>query len=106
MCETRVLSQKGSAVISHCPECDMLNIWHQNLMLAFTADQFNSFRKFTSELDFAERSYPFPDGTERVILCTPNRDINFVFSTDEWDNFHAAMEEAAYMRDIYQMIHP
>lgn len=104
MCNTQVLSQKGKAVISHCPDCGIINLWHQNLLLAFTPDQFNSFRKFTMELDFEERSYPFPDGSERVILCTPNRDINFVFSIDEWDDFHEAMEEAGYMRDISQMV--
>lgn len=87
MCENRILSQRGQTIISHCQACGMLNIWHQNLLLALTPEQFNSFRKFTEELDFEERSHPFPDGTERAILCTPNRDINFVFTWDEWQDF-------------------
>ena len=101
MCETRILTQKGQSVISHCADCGMINIWHQNLMLCFTPEQFSSFHRFTQEMEFDDRCFPFPDGSERVVLCTPNRDINFVFTDTEWDDFNAAMLEAMYMMEVY-----
>ena len=105
MCETKILTQQGTTVISHCAECGMLNIWHQNLMLCFTPVQFNSFKHFTNELDFDDRSFPFPDGSERLVLCTPNRDINFVFTEAEWNDFNSAILEASYLLEVYSTIY-
>ena len=105
MCETKILTQKGSTVISHCADCGMLNIWHQNLMLCFTPEQFGQFKVFTRELEFDDRSFPFPDGSERLVLCTPNRDINFVFTETEWDDFNEAMVEASYLIEVYNTIY-
>ncbi|GAA4341458.1 hypothetical protein GCM10023149_53790 [Mucilaginibacter gynuensis] len=73
-------------------------------MLSFEYDQFEAFRNFTEEVDYEELTYPFPDGTERIILRTPNRDINFTFSVDEWHSFRQAMDEALYMREVYMLI--
>ena len=101
MCETRILTQKGQSVISHCADCGMINIWHQNLMLCFTPEQFMSFHRFTQEMDFEDRCFPFPDGSDRVVLCTPNRDINFVFTDIEWEDFNASMLEAMYLMEVY-----
>jgi hypothetical protein len=105
MCETRILTQRGATVISHCAECGMLNIWHQNLMLCFTPEQLKSFQRFTTDLDFDDRSFPFPDGSNRLVLCTPNRDINFVFTDAEWEDFNGAMIEAGYMIEVYNAIY-
>lgn len=106
MCETRILTQRGSTVISDCRECGMVNLWHQNLMLCFTPEQFHSFQNFAKELEFDDRSFPFPDGSERLVLCTPHNDINFVFGEDEWEGFNAAMLEALYLLDVYKTLGP
>ena len=74
-------------------------------MLCFTPEQFKSFQHFTNELDFDDRSFPFPDGSERLVLCTPNRDINFVFTEAEWEDFNAAMLEASYLLEVYSTIY-
>ncbi|WP_315897956.1 DUF6686 family protein [Mucilaginibacter pallidiroseus] len=105
MCETKILTRRNTTVISHCPECSMLNIWHQNLMLCFTPEQFVSFQNFTKDLDFDDRNFPFPDGSKRVVLCTPNRDINLVFTEEEWSDFNIAMLEASYLLDAYNLIY-
>ena len=105
MCETRILTQNGATTISHCSECGMINIWHQNLMLCFTPDQFRLFQQFAKEMNFESRCFPFPDGSERLVLCTPHNDINFVFDETEWKGFNAAMIEALYMQEIYQTIY-
>jgi hypothetical protein len=56
-------------------------------------------------MDFEDRCYPFPDGSERVVLYTPNRDINFVFTEAEWEDFNAAMLEAMYLVEVYNTIY-
>jgi hypothetical protein len=104
MCETRILSHKGAAMIGQCAECRNIYIWHHNLILNFTNQQFIDFRKFAHDLDFDERSLPFPDGEERAVLRTPHDDINFTFTYDEWEIFRAAMDEAVYMMEVYSMM--
>jgi len=102
MCQTLILSRKGSVIINQCMECKILNIWLRNLLLNFTPEQF---KDFTSRLDIEESMFPFPDGEDRLILRTPHSDICFTFSITEWDDFQMAMEEAEYMQQVYQLIH-
>lgn len=104
MCETRILSQKGTAIISRCADCKAVYIWHHNLILNFTEEQFAAFNRFACELDFEERSLPFPDGEKRAVLQTPNNDINFAFTLPEWEEFKSAMDEASYMLEVYSLI--
>lgn len=104
MCDAKVLSQVGSSVISRCSECRCVFIWNNNLILSFSAEQFKLFRDFTSELEFGDHSFPFPDGQERVVMRTPVNDIQFTFNTDEWEDFHAAMDEAIYMQEVYALM--
>lgn len=104
MCVNKLLAQCGSTVIHHCPDCGMLNVWHNNLLLCFTPEQFNAFYNFAAELNLNERIFLFSDGSERLILCTPNTDINFVFTLFEWQEFKSAMAEAYYMHEINSIL--
>ena len=104
MCQTLILSRKGSVIINQCMECKILNIWLRNLLLNFTPEQFKMFNDFTSRLDIEESMFPFPDGEDRLILRTPHSDICFTFSITEWDDFQMAMEEAEYMQQVYRLI--
>jgi hypothetical protein len=106
MCQSQILSRKGPVVVSQCLECKTLNIWHHNLLLTFTPGQFKAFKDFTAMLDVPDCTFPFPDGEERFVLRTPHIDISFTFSLDEWGDFQAAMEEAEYMQDIYNLLSP
>lgn len=105
MCEIRTLAQCGTALVCDCPECGMMSIWHQNLMLSFTPQQMEAFHQFITELDFDNRSFPFPDGSERAVLCTPNADINFVFTRTEWRNLATALSEALYLHEVYKAMY-
>jgi hypothetical protein len=104
MCKSIVLSHKGATMISQCMECRTLNIWHHNLLLNFSADQFKSFKDFTALLDVPECTFPFPDGEERMVLRTPHTDISFTFSLEEWEDFGVAMDEAEYMQAVYDLL--
>src|ERR1700761_8845092 len=106
MCQSHILSSKGPVIISQCVDCKMLNIWLRNLLLNFTPEQFCAFENFISKLAIDEYTFPFPDGEERLVLRTPNNDICFTFTAEEWDDFKIAMEEAAYMQGVYALLLP
>lgn len=74
-------------------------------MLSFQERQFVSFKKDTRSENFEESFFRFPDGEERLILHTPNPDICFSFTEDEWTDFSIALEEASYMQCIYKLVH-
>ena len=74
-------------------------------MLTFSPAKFQSFKKYTGSPGMEDFFYAFPDGEERLVLHTPNPDICFSFKEAEWTDFYAAMEEAAYMQSVYQLIH-
>lgn len=104
MCETTILAKHAATVISYCKCCDSLYVWHNNIMLCFDVEQFKAFKKFTEHWDYEDMTHDFPDGEERIIMRTPNRDVNFTFTLEEWEHFKHAMDEALYMREIYDMI--
>lgn len=104
MCDAKVLSHKGAAVVSRCNDCRGLFIWNNNLVLNFTPNQFYKFRAFTQDLDIDEYTLPFPDGLDRVVMRTPNSDISLTFTPTEWYDFNEAMEEAIHMLNVYQLM--
>ncbi|HEY9197648.1 MAG TPA: DUF6686 family protein [Mucilaginibacter sp.] len=104
MCSAKVLSHVGASVISRCHECRCIFIWNNNLILSFSPEQFKQFRDFTVELDFEGHTFPFPDGQERMVMRTPVNDVQFTFSIEEWEDFHAAMDEAVYMQEVYDLM--
>ncbi|MEO6522835.1 MAG: DUF6686 family protein [Mucilaginibacter sp.] len=104
MCDAKVLSHKGAAVVSRCHDCRGLFIWNNNLVLNFTPTQFAKFRVFTQDLDIDEYTLPFPDGLDRVVMRTPNSDINLTFTPQEWHDFNEAIEEATHMLNVYELM--
>ncbi|HVW98456.1 MAG TPA: DUF6686 family protein [Mucilaginibacter sp.] len=104
MCETKVISQAGESVISRCAECRCIFIWHNSLILSFSTDQFIQFRDFASELNFEQHCFPFPDGEERIVMRTPVNDIQLTFTPVQWEDFHTAMDEAACMQQVYDLM--
>ncbi len=104
MCQTVILSHKGATLISQCVECRVINIWHHNILLYFTPDELTAFKDFMYRLDVDQYTFPFPDGSDRLIVRTPNKDINLCFTGEEWANFQEALTEAGYMQAIYEMM--
>jgi hypothetical protein len=104
MCEAKTLSKCGVTMVSQCLQCKTINIWHNNVLLNFTPQQFVDFRKFINDLDFDDRSHPFPDMMDRAVLKTPVEHINFTFTLEEWEDLKEAMDEALYMQKIFDLI--
>jgi hypothetical protein len=104
MCEAKTLSQRGITMVSQCLQCKTINVWQNNLLLNFTPQQFADFRQFIADLDFDERSHPFPDRMDRAVLKTPVDHINFTFTLAEWEDLKDAMDEAMYMQKVFDLI--
>lgn len=104
MCKTIVLSSGKDTAISHCPCCDIFYIWHNNLLLNFTHNDFLNFKDIIQNFSFSETSLPFPDKKDRILLRTPNQDISFAFTHDELDAFRSMLNEAMFMKEVYTLM--
>lgn len=104
MCKTLVLSTGKHTAITHCPCCKVYYIWHNNLVLNFTQHDFNNFKHIIDHAAFDETSLPFPDKEERILLRTPNEDISFAFTYPELESFKELLNEAIYMKEVYELM--
>jgi len=104
MCKTIVLSSGKQTAITHCECCQAYYIWHNNLLLNFTAAEFLTFRNVIENTSFTENCLPFPDKKDRVVLHTPSEDISFAFTCAELESFKVRLNEALYMKEIYTLM--
>lgn len=104
MCEIRTLCIKNQTHISHCTHCQTMYIWHNNLMLNFTPDDFQIFREMLRLQEFYDCCMLFPDGEERMIINAPCKDISFTFTRGEWLDLKEAMDESFLMKEVYELI--
>jgi hypothetical protein len=83
----------------------VVNIWNHSVLIGFSFDQFHAFIASTKDLRFDDYLEISPDGIEIVVLATPSPDMNLVFKRQEWHDFFAVLKEAAYMQEIYKIVH-
>lgn len=105
MCKANVIARKGNIAVTQCVNCKVVNIWNQSVLINFSFEQFHAFIDATKELKFDDYLEISPDGTEIVVLATPSPDLNLIFKRQEWYDFFAVLNEAAYMQEIYKMVH-
>lgn len=105
MCKPTVIARKGTVSVSQCINCKMVNIWNQGVLISFSFQQFDAFIDATRNLEFDDYLEESPDGVDIVVLATPYPDLSLVFTRPEWFNFFAALHEASYMQQIYNMVH-
>ncbi|MGY0041077.1 hypothetical protein [Pedobacter sp. NJ-S-72] len=78
---------------------------NKGALISFSFEQFDAFLNATKDLEFENYIEQNPDGMDVVILASPFPEISLVFTRVEWDEFFGALNHAAYMRQIYQMVH-
>jgi len=105
MCKTTVLAQNQNITIAQCNNCKVLNIWRSGVLMNFSFEQFDAFYLATKKLQFDDYLENRPDGKEVVILSTPFPDISLVFTRDEWADFFIIIDEALYMKRVYELVH-
>ncbi len=101
----KVLSSYDSGFVGVCEDCDVIHLSYNNLMINFSLSEFTSFRRMVKSILTDECLVPFPDGSERVILRTPFEGVCFTFLPDEALELTNLVDEAFYMREIYDLIH-
>lgn len=104
MCQSINLAIKGNTCISYCSKCHFHYVWQKSYVLTFSTHQFGFFMNEIRDKIGNEEFLAFPDDVERMFLPTPAPEILFTFTKEEWQNFTSALEEAAYMREVYQLI--
>lgn len=104
MCDIRTLCTKNQAHISHCTNCQTIYIWHNNLLLNFSPQDFQLFCDTLEHQEFYDCCMMFPDGEERVVVHSPCRDISFTFTQQEWLNMKEALNEAILLQQVYELI--
>jgi len=82
-----------------------MNIWRAGVLMNFSFEQFDAFCSATKKLSFDEYLENRPDGKEVVILSTPFPDISLVFTRDEWHEFFVKIDEALYMKKVYDLVY-
>jgi len=105
MCKTTVLAQNKNITIAQCKNCKVLNIWRAGVLMNFSFDQFDAFYVATKKLNFDDYLENRPDGRQVVILSTPFPDISLVFTREEWIEFFIKIDEALYMKRIYEIVY-
>jgi hypothetical protein len=73
-------------------------------MLTFNPEQYESFMGEVQRKLGIEEFYSFPDGNTRIMVNTPVHEILFTFTEDEWQDFTNSLNEALYMREVYQLM--
>ena len=104
MCKATVLSAKGATTITYCKQCCTHYIWQHSYLLTFNGAQYKRFVSRVADRIGREEYYVFPDGEWRTLLQTPMDELVFTFTQEEWKDFHQSLEEAVYMREVYQML--
>lgn len=105
MCKANVIARRGNISVTQCLNCKVVNIWNHSVLIGFSFEQFHAFLAATKNLNFDDYLEISPDGIEIVVLATPSPDMNLVFQRQEWHDFFAVLTEAAYMQEIYKMVH-
>ncbi len=104
MCQTRILSQSETIVISVCQRCKLIYLWNNNLLLTVSEQKFRSLYNTIKYIDFDACSIPFPDGEFRAIIATPGNEVNMTLGFEELEHFKDLMQEAEYMLDVYALM--
>ncbi len=105
MCETKILTRTPLTEIDYCVKCRSVFLWHNNILMTFSEEEFSTFHSTLGQYDFSECSMLFSDKVHRISICTPYNAINLVFDLTQWLDLRQAMEEASCMKEIYALLH-
>lgn len=104
MCQSVILSSRGNTTVTYCSKCQHHYIWQNSFLLTFNSAQYESFLYEVKGKMGKEEFFSFPDGNTRTMLTTPVYEILFAFTRQEWYDFTDTLNEAYYMREVYQLI--
>ena len=104
MCQSTVLNTKGNTIVSYCPKCQNCFICQNSFLLTFSSFQFEWFASEIAYRKLDNEFVRFPDGNIRTYLETPMKEVLLTFTEYEWMDFKQAIQEAYYMREVFEII--
>ncbi|NGP87707.1 DUF6686 family protein [Fodinibius halophilus] len=101
-----VLTQNGDIIIEQCSCCDNIVFIYRNILLKFTPEVFQDFTTSFRKLNFERRSYVFEDGSEKMLVNTPQKEIQLCFTKGEFKQLCQALQEATLMLEVHEILCP
>lgn len=80
--------------ISQCTGCQRIGLYYKNLLVGFNPEEFTSFSRLFSEIDFKMSATVFPDGLGHIVVNTCHQDIQFNFTEAEFEEFRNILQKA------------
>ena len=102
---TTVLIQRDNLCIEQCSCCDNIHLIYQNLLLKFTPESFTDFETALSKLEFKNRAVTFADGTDKMLINTPQKEIQLCFTKKEFELLRQSLKEALLMLEVSQILY-
>eukprot|EP01133_Synstelium_polycarpum_P011790 gene11790-13750_t len=102
MCKSSLICRQGSVLVTRCPDCKTINIWHKTALIIFSFEEFSEFVQATKGLVFEDYAEYNPEGTQVVVLPSTCLDICLVFTWQQWQDFFFALHQTAYMQQVYE----
>ncbi|NIT55409.1 MAG: hypothetical protein GWN00_03980 [Aliifodinibius sp.] len=100
-----VLIQKDNLCIEQCSCCDNIHLMYQSLLLKFTPESFADFEAALSKLDFENRAITFGDGTDKMLINTPQKEIQLCFTKKEFELLRQSLKEALLMLEVSHILY-
>lgn len=104
VCQTEpvILVEEQFINISMCQCCKRVGLHYANLLCSFRILEFRGFASSVLKTNFINHAAYFPDHTNRIIIGTCHKDIQFCFTESEFFDFQQAMNEALLMLEVHQ----
>lgn len=104
--EKTTLTKKQDLRIVQFSNCNHIAFRYKNLLLNFNSDGFLKFTSSFKNLNFDERAVMFPDGTSRLVMHTRCQEIQLCFDHSEYRAVGEALQEAAVMMEVHNILSP
>lgn len=102
--EKTTLSRRQDLRIVQFDGCNHIALKYKNLLLNFNPDGFLAFTSSFQNINFDDRAVLFPDGTTRLVMHTRCQEIQLCFDHSEFKTVGEALQEAAVMLEVHQIL--
>lgn len=93
MCCYKTLGRNEHGYVTRCNNCRHIHVAFGNTLLAFTYDQFTSFRQAVVS-QYETNKYCYPKESKSIQIPTAIRSIILVYSLNELEQFIPLLNEA------------
>lgn len=102
---TTVLTQRENLCIEQCSCCDNIHLMYQNLLLKYTPESFADFESALSKLEFDHRAVILGDNSEKILISTPQKEIQMCFTKPEFEVLRQSLKEALLMLEVSRILY-